>query len=166
MTMLFRSHKPFLKIFRRWSIPFLFLATILFFFYLLCLKIGLICFTYENVYEFFFYSSKLIPIGVEITALVLFYHIYNGVRHFIAFQINPFDLVFSFLLCSLCYLFLPLILDGPYLVYCFQIFGGSAAIYYALLCERFHEKSLTFPFFSINTLFAFFTINKTTEAFF
>uniref|UniRef100_UPI00300284D5 succinate dehydrogenase subunit 3 n=1 Tax=Hippophae gyantsensis TaxID=193515 RepID=UPI00300284D5 len=26
------------------------------FFYLLCLKICLICFTYENFYQFFFYS--------------------------------------------------------------------------------------------------------------
>lgn len=58
-----------------------FLATIVFFFYLLCLKIGLICFTYENFYQFFFYSSKLILISVEITALALSYHLYNGVRH-------------------------------------------------------------------------------------
>nr|UOL64748.1 succinate dehydrogenase subunit 3 [Abeliophyllum distichum] len=58
-----------------------FLATIVLFFYLLCLKIGLICLTYENVYQFFFYSSKLILISVEITALALSYHLYNGVRH-------------------------------------------------------------------------------------
>ena len=58
-----------------------FLATIVLFFYLLCLKMGLICFTYENFYQFFFYSSKLIPISVEITALALSYHLYNGVRH-------------------------------------------------------------------------------------
>nr|YP_010428666.1 succinate dehydrogenase subunit 3 [Toona sinensis]USO20509.1 succinate dehydrogenase subunit 3 [Toona sinensis] len=60
-----------------------FLATIVFFFYLLCLKMGLICFTYENFYQFFFafYSSKLILISVEITALALAYHLYNGVRH-------------------------------------------------------------------------------------
>nr|YP_009121956.1 succinate dehydrogenase subunit 3 [Hyoscyamus niger]AJK91400.1 succinate dehydrogenase subunit 3 [Hyoscyamus niger] len=58
-----------------------FLATIVFFFYLLCLKIGLICFTYENFYQFCFYSSKLILISVEITALALSYHLYNGVRH-------------------------------------------------------------------------------------
>jgi succinate dehydrogenase (ubiquinone) cytochrome b560 subunit len=58
-----------------------FLATIVFFFDLLCLKIGLICFTYESVYQFFFYSSKLILISVEITALALSYHISNGVRH-------------------------------------------------------------------------------------
>jgi len=58
-----------------------FLATIVLFFYLLCLKMGLICFTYENFYQFFFYSSKLILISVEITALALSYHLYNGLRH-------------------------------------------------------------------------------------
>lgn len=58
-----------------------FLATIVFVFYLLCLKIGLICFTYENFYHFLFSSSKLILISVEITALALSYHLYNGVRH-------------------------------------------------------------------------------------
>ncbi|KAK6925291.1 Succinate dehydrogenase/fumarate reductase type B, transmembrane subunit [Dillenia turbinata] len=58
-----------------------FLATIVLFFYLLCLKIGLICFIYENFYQFFFYSSKLILISLEITALALSYHLYNGVRH-------------------------------------------------------------------------------------
>ncbi|KAM7459862.1 hypothetical protein LguiA_035851 [Lonicera macranthoides] len=42
---------------------------------------GLICFTYENFYQFFFYSSKLILISVEITALALSYHLYNGLRH-------------------------------------------------------------------------------------
>jgi len=58
-----------------------FLATNVLFFYLLCMKIGLICFTYENFYQFLFYSSKLILISVEITALALSYHLYNGVRH-------------------------------------------------------------------------------------
>ena len=58
-----------------------FLATIVLFFYLLCLKIGWICFTYENFYQFLFFSSKLIPISVEITALALSYHLYHGVRH-------------------------------------------------------------------------------------
>ena len=58
-----------------------FLATIVLFFYLLCMKIGLICFTYKNFYQFFFFSSKLILISVEITALALSYHLFNGVRH-------------------------------------------------------------------------------------
>nr|YP_010930487.1 succinate dehydrogenase subunit 3 [Rheum palmatum]WKL06586.1 succinate dehydrogenase subunit 3 [Rheum palmatum] len=61
-----------------------FLATIVLFFYLLCLKIGLICLTYNNFYKFFFYSSKLILISVEMTALALSYHLYNGVRHLLA----------------------------------------------------------------------------------
>ncbi|KAF7848892.1 hypothetical protein BT93_L1463 [Corymbia citriodora subsp. variegata] len=52
-----------------------FLATIVLFFNLLCLKIGLICFTYDNFYQFFFYSSKFILIPVEITALALSYHL-------------------------------------------------------------------------------------------
>ena len=42
------------------SMPFLFVATVSSLFYLLCLKIGLICFTYANFYQFLFYSSKLI----------------------------------------------------------------------------------------------------------
>ena len=58
-----------------------FLATLVLFFYIICLKMGWICFTYENFYQFFFYSSKLILISVEITALALSYHLYNGVRH-------------------------------------------------------------------------------------
>ncbi|KAL7102149.1 hypothetical protein ACP275_08G100900, partial [Erythranthe tilingii] len=59
-----------------------FLAIILlFFFYLLCLKIGFICLIYENVYQFIYYSSNFILISIEITVLALSYHIYNGVRH-------------------------------------------------------------------------------------
>ncbi|KAL8034635.1 hypothetical protein ABFX02_12G041100 [Erythranthe guttata] len=109
--MLFRSHKPFLKIFRRGSIPFLFLATILFFFYLLCLKIGLICFTYENVCQLIFYSSKLILISVEITALALSYHIYNGVRClgvviFLLIIMTAFSFIKPFLFVSFSFLFL------------------------------------------------------------
>nr|ALE29231.1 succinate dehydrogenase subunit 3 [Heuchera parviflora var. saurensis] len=58
-----------------------FLATIVLLFDLICLKMGLICFTYANFYQFLFYSSKLILISVEITALALSYHLYHGVRH-------------------------------------------------------------------------------------
>nr|YP_009270692.1 succinate dehydrogenase subunit 3 [Nelumbo nucifera]ALL55145.1 succinate dehydrogenase subunit 3 [Nelumbo nucifera] len=71
-----------------------FLATNVLFSYLLCLKIGLICFTYENFYQFLFYSSKLILISVEITALALSYHLYHGVRHLL----TDFS---GFLYCSL-----------------------------------------------------------------
>uniref|UniRef100_UPI00300278C0 succinate dehydrogenase subunit 3 n=1 Tax=Delonix regia TaxID=72433 RepID=UPI00300278C0 len=58
-----------------------FLATLVLFFYLLCLKMALICFTYANFHQFFFFSSKLLLISVEITAFALSYHLYNGLRH-------------------------------------------------------------------------------------
>lgn len=45
------------------------LASNLFFFYLLCLKIGLICFTYENVYEFFFSYEMLYLLLLALIAL-------------------------------------------------------------------------------------------------
>ncbi|KAI8543697.1 hypothetical protein RHMOL_Rhmol08G0238700 [Rhododendron molle] len=59
----------------------IFLTTIILVFYQLCLKMGLVCFTYETFYQFLFFSSKLILISVEITALALAYHIFHGVRH-------------------------------------------------------------------------------------
>lgn len=55
-----------------------FLATIVLFFYILCLKMALICFTYANFYQLFFYEEKL---SVGITAFALSYHLYNGLRH-------------------------------------------------------------------------------------
>nr|YP_009430438.1 succinate dehydrogenase subunit 3 [Platycodon grandiflorus]ARR27570.1 succinate dehydrogenase subunit 3 [Platycodon grandiflorus]AWN57595.1 succinate dehydrogenase subunit 3 [Platycodon grandiflorus] len=58
-----------------------FLATIVFLFSLLCLKIPLICFIYPSFDQFVFYSSKLIPISLEITALALSAHLYHGLRH-------------------------------------------------------------------------------------
>lgn len=67
------------------------------FFYLLCLKIGLICFTYTNFYQFFFYSSKLLLISVSISALALSYHLYNGVRHLLTdFSVFFLELQFLF----------------------------------------------------------------------
>jgi len=45
------------------------------------MKIGLICFTSKNFYQFLFYSKKLILIPVAITALALSYHLYNGLCH-------------------------------------------------------------------------------------
>ncbi|XP_051115583.1 uncharacterized protein LOC127240799 [Andrographis paniculata] len=74
-----------------------FLATIVFFFYLLCLKIGLICFTYENVYQFFFFSSKLILISVGIIAFFSFYHISNGIRHlYLVFSSSTYSIFMPF----------------------------------------------------------------------
>ncbi|CAD5197480.1 unnamed protein product [Musa acuminata subsp. malaccensis] len=51
-----------------------FLATIVSFFYLLCLKIGLICFTYEKINLFFFYSSKVLkafPLKLDACSVAL-----------------------------------------------------------------------------------------------
>ena len=62
-----------------------FLATIVLFFYLLCVKIGLICFTYKNFYQFLFFSSKLILVSFEITTLALFCHFFNGVHHLLTY---------------------------------------------------------------------------------
>nr|BCT42912.1 succinate dehydrogenase cytochrome subunit 3 [Musa laterita]BCT42951.1 succinate dehydrogenase cytochrome subunit 3 [Musa siamensis] len=58
-----------------------FLATIVSFIYLLCLQMGFICFTYEKINLFFFYSSKLILISVQITALALYLNLSNGVSN-------------------------------------------------------------------------------------
>ena len=81
LTFLLSSNSSTHALFMKRAIPLLILATIVLFFYLLCMKIGLICFTYKNFYQFFFFSSKLILISVEITALALSYHLFNGVRH-------------------------------------------------------------------------------------
>ncbi|KAG5530761.1 hypothetical protein RHGRI_025661 [Rhododendron griersonianum] len=61
----------------------IFLTTIILVFYQLCLKMGLVCFTYETFYQSLFFSSKLILISVEITTLALAYHIFHGVRHLV-----------------------------------------------------------------------------------
>ncbi|KAL8484637.1 hypothetical protein ACS0TY_027077 [Phlomoides rotata] len=49
----------------------------------LCLKVGPICLSYEDVYQLFYYSSKLGPISLELTSLALAYHTYFGVHHLI-----------------------------------------------------------------------------------
>ncbi|KAH1046924.1 hypothetical protein J1N35_037708 [Gossypium stocksii] len=61
-----------------------FLTTALLFSYLLSLKMGSICFTYSNFYQFFFYSAKLAPVTVSISALAVSYHLCYGVRHLLA----------------------------------------------------------------------------------
>ncbi|CAI0554646.1 unnamed protein product [Linum tenue] len=50
-------------------------------FYLLCLKTGPLCLTFENFYQFLFYSSKLTLVSAELAALAMSYHVYAGVRH-------------------------------------------------------------------------------------
>jgi succinate dehydrogenase cytochrome b556 subunit len=58
-----------------------FLSTMVLGFYLVFLKAGLICLTFESFYLFLFSSSKLILLSLEISALALSYHLFNGVRH-------------------------------------------------------------------------------------
>nr|AKI85077.1 succinate dehydrogenase subunit 3 [California macrophylla] len=50
-------------------------------FYLLTMKMGSVCLTYEGFYKTLFYSSKLIPVTLEISALALAYHLYASIRH-------------------------------------------------------------------------------------
>ncbi|CAI0428817.1 unnamed protein product [Linum tenue] len=50
-------------------------------FYMLCLKTGPLCLTFENFYQFLFYSSKLTLVSAELAALAMSYHVYAGVRH-------------------------------------------------------------------------------------
>nr|AKI85076.1 succinate dehydrogenase subunit 3 [Erodium texanum] len=49
--------------------------------YLLTMKMGPICLTYEGFYKTLFYSAKLVPVTLEITALALAYHLYASIRH-------------------------------------------------------------------------------------
>lgn len=58
-----------------------FLTLVVTSFYLIYLKLGPVCLSFENFYQFLFYSSKLTLITLEMTALALAYHVYAGVRH-------------------------------------------------------------------------------------
>lgn len=61
----------------------IFLTAVVLSFYLVFMKMGPICLTYENFYRFLFYASstKLMLITAEVSALALLYHIYQSVRH-------------------------------------------------------------------------------------
>lgn len=59
----------------------IFLSTMILSFYLITMKMGSICLTFENFYQFLFYSSKLTLLSVEVSALALAYHLFNGIRH-------------------------------------------------------------------------------------
>ncbi|CAI9115524.1 OLC1v1016439C1 [Oldenlandia corymbosa var. corymbosa] len=52
--------------------------------YFLRMKVGTVAFTYDYIYQLFFYSSKLTPISVKIAALALGYHVYKGIGHLVA----------------------------------------------------------------------------------
>nr|AKI85080.1 succinate dehydrogenase subunit 3 [Geranium phaeum] len=58
-----------------------YLAGVALAFYYLTMNMGSICLTYESFYKTLFYSSKLIPVTLEISALALAYHLYASIRH-------------------------------------------------------------------------------------
>ncbi|KAL9269938.1 Succinate dehydrogenase subunit 3-2, mitochondrial-like protein [Drosera capensis] len=57
------------------------LTTIGLSYYFLVLKMGWIGFTHESFYQLLFYTSKLVPLTVEISALAFAYHVIYGIRH-------------------------------------------------------------------------------------
>ncbi|KAK4783871.1 hypothetical protein SAY86_018239 [Trapa natans] len=52
-------------------------------FHLLYLKMGPVCFSFSEFYQFLFYSSKLGTVTLELCALALAYHVVHGTRHLI-----------------------------------------------------------------------------------
>ena len=109
-------------------------------------------FLYENFYQFFFYSSKLILISVEITALALSYHLYNGVSHLgLAGRWNFKSLkYFVFWLTVYATLVVIPVPSDLFLgkVKVIIILGGSAALYFVGLASTPFEKE-----FCLNGLF-------------
>ncbi|XP_054822600.1 iron-sulfur cluster assembly protein 1-like [Prosopis cineraria] len=56
------------------------LAAMVLGFYLLCLKMPLVCFTYAEFYQFFHFSSKFSLICADIAAVALCYHLVDGIK--------------------------------------------------------------------------------------
>lgn len=61
-----------------------FLAIIVTSFYLLYMKLGLVCLSFESFYQLLFYSSKLTLFSLEMAALAMVYHVVYGVKHLVA----------------------------------------------------------------------------------
>ncbi|PKI44383.1 hypothetical protein CRG98_035214 [Punica granatum] len=59
----------------------MFLSAVVFSFYLIYLKMGPICLSFNSFYQFLFYSSKLHLVTLELSALAIAYHIWGGIRH-------------------------------------------------------------------------------------
>ncbi|XP_028772630.1 iron-sulfur cluster assembly protein 1-like [Neltuma alba] len=59
------------------------LAAMVLGFYLLCLKMPLICFTYADFYQFFQFSSNFSLICAQIAAFALSYHLYDGSKRLV-----------------------------------------------------------------------------------
>nr|WPD96664.1 mitochondrial succinate dehydrogenase subunit 3 [Dystaenia ibukiensis]WPD96665.1 mitochondrial succinate dehydrogenase subunit 3 [Dystaenia takesimana]WPF70766.1 succinate dehydrogenase subunit 3 [Dystaenia ibukiensis] len=67
-------------------IAYIYMGVAALFYYLLYLKMGMICFTYEKFYQFFYYSSELFPIINEISVVALAYYLYKGAEQFMKFR--------------------------------------------------------------------------------
>ncbi|KAL9257583.1 Isocitrate dehydrogenase [NAD] regulatory subunit 2, mitochondrial-like protein [Drosera capensis] len=64
-------------------------------------QMGSICFTHESFCQLLFYSSKLVPITVEISALAFAYHVIYGIRHLWAdFRGYHFEHQYESLTCT------------------------------------------------------------------
>ncbi|RAL44999.1 hypothetical protein DM860_003758 [Cuscuta australis] len=60
-----------------------YLAALVVGFHVLYLKAGSVSLSYSNFYQFFFYSSKLSQLSLEIAAVAMAYHVVYGVRHLV-----------------------------------------------------------------------------------
>lgn len=67
-------------------IAYIYMGVAASFYYLLYLKMGMICFTYEKFYQFFYYASELFPIINEISVVALAYYLFKGAEQFIKFK--------------------------------------------------------------------------------
>ena len=112
---------------------------------------------HENFYQFLFYSSKLIPISVEIAALALSYHLCNGVRHLLTDFFHDTDdiiiICFVIIIYTITVLLAPLPWDKIILV--IQVLGGSSGIFYATMATTPFQRKLSFTSFLSSSLFGF-----------
>ncbi|KAM5562316.1 glycine-rich RNA-binding protein 3, mitochondrial-like [Rosa sericea] len=58
-----------------------YLTAIILLYYLVCVKMGSICFTFEYFHKFLFYSANLVPLSLELSAVAMAYHTYYGIGH-------------------------------------------------------------------------------------
>lgn len=58
-----------------------FLAASILSFHLLYLKMGPVCLSFAEFYQFLFYSSKLTMVSLELCVLAFAYHMFNGIHH-------------------------------------------------------------------------------------
>lgn len=103
-----------------------FLTAVVLSFYLVFMKMGPICLTYGNFYQFLFYASstKLMLITAEVSALALLYHIYQSVRHHLLWGYIRTDGSIPWMTISWKRLMI-LLLFVPFLVSDWKIFSGE-----------------------------------------